>query len=124
MILSTLSVMNVSALHAVIDLPARVYRTALPDCDFFFSSSYLERGSLRPIKTPLAGFTDDTIDSEGIITLLVIFGDGLHRAKLEVEFIVVNIDCAHNIVRSQRTKAARLLQKLPGFRALQHKNNS
>ncbi|CAH9086678.1 unnamed protein product [Cuscuta epithymum] len=63
-----------------------------------FQELGLDRGSLRHINTPLSGFTGDSIDAEGVITLVVEFGDGSHRAKLEVEFVVVNLDCAHNII--------------------------
>ncbi|VFQ71417.1 unnamed protein product [Cuscuta campestris] len=58
----------------------------------------LERKDLRPVRTPLSGFTGDSIEAEGVITVSVIVGDGAHKAKLKMEFMVVSINCAHNMI--------------------------
>ncbi|VFQ68299.1 unnamed protein product [Cuscuta campestris] len=54
--------------------------------------------ALRPVRTPLSGFTGDSIEAEGVITVPVIVGDGAHKAKLKMEFMVVSINCAHNMI--------------------------
>ncbi|VFQ92375.1 unnamed protein product [Cuscuta campestris] len=46
----------------------------------------------------LSGFTGDSIEAEGVITVPVIVGDGAHKAKLKMEFMVVSISCAHNMI--------------------------
>ncbi|VFQ62021.1 unnamed protein product [Cuscuta campestris] len=53
---------------------------------------------LWPVRTPLSGFTRDSIEAEGVITVQVIVGDGEHKAKLKMEFMVVSINCAHNMI--------------------------
>ncbi|VFQ93070.1 unnamed protein product [Cuscuta campestris] len=53
---------------------------------------------LRPVRTPLSGFTGDSIEAEGVIAVSVIVGDGAHKAKLKMEFMVVSINCAHNMI--------------------------
>ncbi|VFQ94507.1 unnamed protein product [Cuscuta campestris] len=63
-----------------------------------FKDLGLDRKDLRPVRTPLSGFTGDSIEAEGVITLPVIVGDGAHKAKLKMEFMVVSINCAHNMI--------------------------
>ncbi|VFQ77657.1 unnamed protein product [Cuscuta campestris] len=58
----------------------------------------LDRKDLRPVRTPLSGFTGDSIEAEGVITVPVIVGDGAHKAELKMEFMVVSINCAHNMI--------------------------
>ncbi|VFQ90210.1 unnamed protein product [Cuscuta campestris] len=55
-------------------------------------------GDLRPVRTPLSGFTGDSIEAEGVITVPVIVVDGAHKAKLKMEFMVVSINCVHNLI--------------------------
>ncbi|VFQ92732.1 unnamed protein product [Cuscuta campestris] len=63
-----------------------------------FQDLGLNRKDLRPVRTPLSGFTGDSIEAEGVIAVLVIVGDGAHKAKLKMEFMVVSINCAHNMI--------------------------
>ncbi|VFQ62002.1 unnamed protein product [Cuscuta campestris] len=63
-----------------------------------FQDLGLDRKDLRPVRTPLSGFTGDSIEPEGVITVPVIVGDGAHKAKLKMEFMVVSISCAHNMI--------------------------
>ncbi|VFQ78634.1 unnamed protein product [Cuscuta campestris] len=37
-------------------------------------------------------------EAEGVIAVSVIVGDGAHKAKLKMEFKVVSINCAHNMI--------------------------
>ncbi|VFQ73250.1 unnamed protein product [Cuscuta campestris] len=52
----------------------------------------LTRDELSPIKTLLTGFTGDSIEQEGVITLPVEIGDTKATRKLDMEFVVVGID--------------------------------
>ncbi|VFQ98589.1 unnamed protein product [Cuscuta campestris] len=63
-----------------------------------FQDLGLNRKDLRPVRTPLSGFTGDSIEAEGVIAVSVIVGDGAHKAKLKMEFMVVSINCAHNMI--------------------------
>ncbi|VFQ80576.1 unnamed protein product [Cuscuta campestris] len=58
----------------------------------------LDRKDLRPVRTPLSGFTGDSIEAEGVVTVPVIVGDGAQKARLKMEFMVVSISCAHNMI--------------------------
>ncbi|VFQ92735.1 unnamed protein product [Cuscuta campestris] len=58
----------------------------------------LTRDELSPIKTPLTGFTGDSIEPEGVITLPVEIGDTKATRKLDMEFVVVGIISNTNII--------------------------
>ncbi|VFQ63982.1 unnamed protein product [Cuscuta campestris] len=58
----------------------------------------LTRDELSPIKTPLTGFTGDSIEPEGVITLPVEIGDTKATRKLDMEFVVVGIISSTNII--------------------------
>ncbi|VFQ79467.1 unnamed protein product [Cuscuta campestris] len=58
----------------------------------------LTRDELSPIKTPLTGFTGDSIEPEGVITLPVKIGDTKATRKLDMEFVVVGIISNTNII--------------------------
>ncbi|XP_019160717.1 PREDICTED: uncharacterized protein LOC109157271 [Ipomoea nil] len=58
----------------------------------------LSRGELEQVRTPLSGFTGDSIETEGSITLKAEIGTPPHTRRWEVEFVVVKINCAHNII--------------------------
>ncbi|VFQ85558.1 unnamed protein product [Cuscuta campestris] len=58
----------------------------------------LSRDDLKPIRTPLSGFTGDTIEVEGTITVKAGVRDGTHRLWLDMEFMVVQLDCAHHLI--------------------------
>ncbi|VFQ94055.1 unnamed protein product [Cuscuta campestris] len=63
-----------------------------------FQDLGLDRKDLKPVRTPLSGFTGDSIEAEGVITVPAIIGDGAHKARLKMEFMVVSINCAHNMI--------------------------
>ncbi|VFQ96787.1 unnamed protein product [Cuscuta campestris] len=63
-----------------------------------FKELGLSRSDLKPIHTPLSGFTGDTIDAEGTITVKAGVGDGTHRLWVDMEFMVVQLDCAHHLI--------------------------
>ncbi|VFQ88691.1 unnamed protein product [Cuscuta campestris] len=44
------------------------------------------------------GFTGDTIEAEGTITVRAGVGDGTHRLWIDMEFMVVQLDCAHHLI--------------------------
>lgn len=53
---------------------------------------------MTPIRTPLSGFTGDTIQNEGSIHLPVDVGTFPLVQKVEMDFVVVNIACVHNVI--------------------------
>ncbi|XP_019150581.1 PREDICTED: uncharacterized protein LOC109147378 [Ipomoea nil] len=63
-----------------------------------FTKMGLTREQLIPVKTPLAGFTGDSVEAEGSITLLVEIGSYPDVQKLDMKFIVVNLTCSHNAI--------------------------
>ncbi|VFQ79638.1 unnamed protein product [Cuscuta campestris] len=63
-----------------------------------FKGLGLSRSDLKPIHMPLSGFTGDTIEAEGTITVKAGVGDGTHRLWLDMEFMVVQLDCAHHLI--------------------------
>ncbi|XP_019155109.1 PREDICTED: uncharacterized protein LOC109151973 [Ipomoea nil] len=63
-----------------------------------FTQLGLSRGQLEPVRTPLSGFTGDSIETEGSINLEVEIGTPPHTRRWEVEFVVVKISCAHKII--------------------------
>ncbi|XP_019163614.1 PREDICTED: uncharacterized protein LOC109159956 [Ipomoea nil] len=66
-----------------------------------FTRLGLSRGQQEQVRTPLSGFTGDSIETEGSITLEVEIGTPPHTKRWEVEFVVVKINCAHNIILSR-----------------------
>lgn len=58
----------------------------------------LPRDSLKPVRTPLAGFTGDSIESEGSIKLSIELGTYPNVRKIEMEFIVVDMAYSHNMI--------------------------
>ncbi|VFQ98448.1 unnamed protein product [Cuscuta campestris] len=63
-----------------------------------FKELGLSRSDLKPIRTPLSGFTRDTIEAEGTIMVKAGVRDGTHRLWLDMEFMVVHLDCAHHLI--------------------------
>ncbi|VFQ88201.1 unnamed protein product [Cuscuta campestris] len=63
-----------------------------------FKELGLSRSDLKPIHTPLSGFTGDTIEAEGTIRVKAGVGDGTHRLWIDMEFMVVQLDCAHHLI--------------------------
>ncbi|XP_019189544.1 PREDICTED: uncharacterized protein LOC109183972 [Ipomoea nil] len=63
-----------------------------------FTKMGLTREQLNPFKTPLAGFTSDSVEAEGSITLPVEIGSYPDVQKLDMKFIVVDVTCSHNAI--------------------------
>ncbi|XP_031106343.1 uncharacterized protein LOC116010996 [Ipomoea triloba] len=63
-----------------------------------FTKLGLTRKQLAPVRTPLSGFTGDSIETEGSINLEVEIGTAPHVKRWEVKFVVTKIECAHNII--------------------------
>ncbi|XP_019175766.1 PREDICTED: uncharacterized protein LOC109171091 [Ipomoea nil] len=75
----------------------------------------LSEDQLRPVRTPMAGFTGDTIETEGSIVLPVEVGNPPHVKKVDMEFLVVRIVCAHNLILGRPGLAA-----LGGLISMEH----
>nr|GMC71709.1 uncharacterized protein LOC109157529 [Ipomoea batatas] len=86
----------------VINMIGTVVRRVLLDTDNIANVLYLEtsrklslhKDQLRLIRTPLAGFTVDSINTEGSILLEV----ELHVWKISMGFVVVGLECMHNFI--------------------------
>ncbi|VFQ66993.1 unnamed protein product [Cuscuta campestris] len=63
-----------------------------------FQKLRLFRTQLEPLKTPLSGFTGDTVEAEGSIVLPVELGSGKKTVWKRMRFIVVDIKCVHNAI--------------------------
>ncbi|VFQ94331.1 unnamed protein product [Cuscuta campestris] len=63
-----------------------------------FQKLRLCRTQLEPLKTPLSGFTGDTVEAEGSIVLPVELGSGEKTVWKKMQFIVVDIKCVHNAI--------------------------
>ncbi|VFQ74727.1 unnamed protein product [Cuscuta campestris] len=63
-----------------------------------FQKLSLCRTQLEPLKTPLSGFTGDTVEAEGSILLPVELGSGEKTVWKKMRFIVVDIKCVHNAI--------------------------
>ncbi|VFQ97957.1 unnamed protein product [Cuscuta campestris] len=63
-----------------------------------FQKLRLCRTQLEPLKTPLSGFTGDTVEAEGSIVLPVELGSGEKTVWKKMRFIVVDIKCVHNVI--------------------------
>ncbi|VFQ83464.1 unnamed protein product [Cuscuta campestris] len=63
-----------------------------------FQKLKLCRTQLEPLKTPLSGFTGDTVEAEGSIVLPVELGLGEKTVWKKMRFIVVDIKCVHNAI--------------------------
>ncbi|XP_058080632.1 uncharacterized protein LOC131228782 [Magnolia sinica] len=66
-----------------------------------FNKMGINRSSLRPIKTPLHGFTSDKVILEGAISLPVTTREGQNQITLLVDFLVVNAPLTHNVIIGQ-----------------------
>ncbi|VFQ64739.1 unnamed protein product [Cuscuta campestris] len=63
-----------------------------------FQKLRLCRTQLEPLKTPLSGFTGDTVEAEGSIVLPVELGSGEKTVWKKMRSIVVDIKCIHNTI--------------------------
>ena len=65
--------------------------------DAFSKISILD-GHLRPISSPLVGFTGDAIPMEGVITLTVTAGRYPRQSQAPMDFLVVKAPSAYNAI--------------------------
>ncbi|XP_031102019.1 uncharacterized protein LOC116005926 [Ipomoea triloba] len=94
------------ALVIAMDVHGTVVRRVLVDTGSSVNILYLEvferlglqRNKLKPVKTPLAGFTGDSIESEGSICLPVEIGTFPNLRSIDMEFVVVDLSCSHNMI--------------------------
>ncbi|VFQ70199.1 unnamed protein product [Cuscuta campestris] len=63
-----------------------------------FEKLKLCRTQLEPLKTPLSGFTGDSVEAEGSILLTCELGTGDQVVQKQMRFVVVNIKCVHNAI--------------------------
>ncbi|VFQ75984.1 unnamed protein product [Cuscuta campestris] len=63
-----------------------------------FEKLKLCRTRLEPLKTPLSGFTGDSVEAEGSILLTCELGTGEQVVQKQMRFVVVNIKCVHNAI--------------------------
>ncbi|XP_019159667.1 PREDICTED: uncharacterized protein LOC109156267 [Ipomoea nil] len=63
-----------------------------------FNKLKLDQAKMTPVQTQLPGFTGDTAEQEGLIRLPVEVGTYLRVMKVDMEFIVVNLACVHNVI--------------------------
>lgn len=66
--------------------------------DDVFRQLGLQPDQLQPIKTPLPGFTGDSIEAEGVIGLAVELGNQPNVLRTTMEFVVVKLKCVHNAI--------------------------
>ncbi|VFQ86419.1 unnamed protein product [Cuscuta campestris] len=66
-----------------------------------FEKLKLCRTRLEPLKTPLSGFTGDSVEAEGSILLTCELGTGDQLVQKQMRFVVVNIKCVHNAILGQ-----------------------
>ncbi|VFQ83318.1 unnamed protein product [Cuscuta campestris] len=66
-----------------------------------FEKLKLCRTRLEPLKTPLSGFTGDSVEAEGSILLTCELGTGDQVVQKQMRFVVVNIKCVHNAILSR-----------------------
>lgn len=58
----------------------------------------VSKDQLTPVKTPLADFMGDVVEMKGSITLLVEVGTKPAVKRTDMEFVVVRLTCAYNII--------------------------
>ncbi|XP_019161771.1 PREDICTED: uncharacterized protein LOC109158277 [Ipomoea nil] len=104
--LSTGEMPHYDALVIAMDVNRVVVRRTLVDTGSSVNVLHLEtftkmgmaREQLAPVKTPLTGFTGDSVEAEESITLLVEVGSYPSVQKLDMKFIVVDLTCSHNAI--------------------------
>ncbi|XP_058099749.1 uncharacterized protein LOC131244106 [Magnolia sinica] len=88
------TIANYKIYHILVDI--------VSSADVIYSEAFerieIPRSCLRPVKTPLYGFTGKRVISEGVISLPVTAGEGQHQATLMVDFLVVNMPSVHNVI--------------------------
>ncbi|GAV76168.1 hypothetical protein CFOL_v3_19643 [Cephalotus follicularis] len=68
---------------------------------YAFTLMGLSREELRPILSPLAGFTGDTLNPKGVIILPMTIGEDSCQATSLVPFLVVKMPPTYNVILGQ-----------------------
>ncbi|XP_031090841.1 uncharacterized protein LOC115995830 [Ipomoea triloba] len=63
-----------------------------------FTKLGLTKENLHQVRTPLAGFTGDSIEPEGCITLPIEIGEYSRVRAMNMEFVVVDLKSTHNVI--------------------------
>ncbi|GAV58421.1 LOW QUALITY PROTEIN: hypothetical protein CFOL_v3_01955, partial [Cephalotus follicularis] len=63
-----------------------------------FDQLSIPADQLRPVKTPLVGFTGETIHPLGSINLSVVAGTAPHQTQVEMTFLVVDTPSPYNAI--------------------------
>lgn len=61
-----------------------------------FDQMGIDRDKLKPVQTPLVGFTSDRLLPIGMIRLPVVVGIGEYQATREIDFLVVDCPSVYN----------------------------
>ncbi|XP_019189151.1 PREDICTED: uncharacterized protein LOC109183480 [Ipomoea nil] len=80
-----------------------------------FKKLKLDQQELIPVGVHLSGFTGDTIRTEGKIVLSVELGTPPKSIKTQMEFVVVNLRCVHNVILGRLT-----IMKVRGIISMPH----
>ncbi|GAV69368.1 hypothetical protein CFOL_v3_12869, partial [Cephalotus follicularis] len=63
-----------------------------------FDQLRIPADQLKPVKTPLVGFTGETIHPLGSINLSVVAGTAPHQTQVEITFLVVDTPSPYNAI--------------------------
>ncbi|GAV91426.1 hypothetical protein CFOL_v3_34821 [Cephalotus follicularis] len=63
-----------------------------------FTLMRLPREELKPIQSPLVGFTGDTLRPEGVISLPMMMGENPYQTTIMIAFLVVKMPPTYNVI--------------------------
>ncbi|XP_031115825.1 uncharacterized protein LOC116019673 [Ipomoea triloba] len=94
------------AILIVMDVNGATVRRVFVDTGSSVNVMYLEtftklgltKENLHQVRTPLVGFTGNSIEPEGCITLTIEIGEYPRVRAINMEFVVVDLKSAHNII--------------------------
>ncbi|XP_020243326.1 uncharacterized protein LOC109821557 [Asparagus officinalis] len=66
-----------------------------------FNQMGIDKSRLLPYRGPLVGFTKHSLLPKGMITLLLIVGEYPRQAIFQVQFLVMDLKSAHNVILSR-----------------------
>ncbi|XP_019200059.1 PREDICTED: uncharacterized protein LOC109193660 [Ipomoea nil] len=107
----TIDIMGVDVQRVMVDTWSSVNVLHLD----VFEKLKLDRRELIPVGVPLSGFTGATIRPEGKIVLPVELRSPPKSVKTEMEFVVVNLHCVHNVILGRPT-----IMKVGGIISMSH----
>ncbi|XP_019181962.1 PREDICTED: uncharacterized protein LOC109177109 [Ipomoea nil] len=93
-LVATIDIMGTDVQRVMVDTGSSVNVLYLD----VFEKLKLDKRELIPVGVPLSGFTGATIRPERKIVLLVELGTPPKPVKTELEFVVVNLHCVHNVI--------------------------